>query len=429
MSLLGALTLSPISGPIAVIDVETTGLFPFRHDRVVEVAVVVIQGDGRIEREFVSLVNPARDIGPSSIHGLTSEDLLHAPQFGEIAGLLVDALSGTVAIAAHNVRFDHQFLESEFSRMGCLLPEYFTICTMQLAGGGRLTECCGDYGIPLEGEAHHALADALAAARLLANLLPDQPRTVHKLSKLTPIQWPAVRHTMKQPITRDESRRRQSEPPTFLQRLLERMHDSASPIAAEGTVMAYGALLDRVLEDRRVDDLEADALLETASRWGLSGDQVRLAHRDYLNQLALAAVTDGIVTEAERRDLRLVARLLGHEQPNLDEILNEAAAKVAEAPISPSPAKVTESSLAGKSVCFTGEMQCSYEGHVISREYAEELAIKSGLDVVDSVTKKLDLLVVADPHTQSGKAKKARQYGIRIMHEPVFWKVLGVEVN
>jgi DNA polymerase-3 subunit epsilon len=74
-------------------------------------------------------------------------------------------------------------------------------------------------------------------------------------------------------------------------------------------------------------------------------------------------------------------------------------------------------------------MQCIHEGQLISREYAEELAIKAGLEVVDSVTKKLDLLVVADPLTQSGKAKKARQYGIRIMHEPVFWKAIGVNVD
>src|SRR6266513_4842352 len=103
---------SRIAGPIAVIDVETTGLFAFRHDRVVEIAAVVVQLDGHIEQEFVSLVNPARDIGPSSIHGLTSEDVLHAPRFEEIAALFLNALRGTVALAAHNVRFDSKFLES-----------------------------------------------------------------------------------------------------------------------------------------------------------------------------------------------------------------------------------------------------------------------------------------------------------------------------
>jgi DNA polymerase-3 subunit epsilon len=80
-------------------------------------------------------------------------------------------------------------------------------------------------------------------------------------------------------------------------------------------------------------------------------------------------------------------------------------------------------------VCFTGEFQCSYQGQTISRELAEELSTNAGLQVADSVTKKLDILVVADPQSQSGKAKKARQYGIRILHEPVFWKSLGVEVQ
>jgi len=420
---------SQLLGPIAVIDVETTGLFPFRHDRVVEVAAVVIQGDGRIEREFVSLVNPARDIGPSSIHALTSEDILHAPQFGEIAALLVETLSGTVAIAGHNVRFDQQFLESEFSRVDCPLPEYFSICTLQLAGGGTLAECCRDYGIPLEGEAHHALADARGAARLLSILLADQPRTAQKLSKCMPIQWPTVRRAGKQPITRDESRRRQAEPPTFLQRLLARMHNSGEPIATDGALMAYAALLDRVLEDRHVDDSEADALIETAAKWGLSGEQIHLAHREYLNQLAIAAVADGVVTDAERRDLKLVARLLGQEKQDLDEILREAATKAARPHAGSAPAPSAEASLSGKGVCFTGELQCRYDGQMISRELAEELATRAGLIVMDSVTKKLDLLVLADPHSQSGKAKKARQYGIRIMHEPVFWKAIGVKVE
>jgi DNA polymerase-3 subunit epsilon len=418
-----------LPGPIAIIDVETTGLFPLRHDRVLEVAAIVIEGDGRIVREFVSIVNPARDVGPSSIHGLTAADILHAPQFGEIAGLLVEALQGTVAIAGHNVRFDQQFIESEFSRIDSPIPRCFTICTMQLAGGGTLSKCCGDYGIPLSGEAHHALPDARATARLLSILLPDQPRIVQELSRLTPIQWPTIRSTGKQPITRDESRLQQSEPPTFLQRLLGRMHNSATPIATDGAVMAYAALLDRVLEDRHVDDSEADAIVEMAAIWGLSGEQIRLAHREYLIQLAIAAVADGVVTDVERRDLKLVARLLGQEKQDLEEILREAAVKVASIPLSAPATPSVDTNLNGKRVCFTGELRCRYNGQMIPRELAEELAASAGLVVRDSVTKKLDLLVLADPQSQSCKAKKARHFGIRVMHEPVFWKAIGVEVN
>jgi DNA polymerase-3 subunit epsilon len=51
------------------------------------------------------------------------------------------------------------------------------------------------------------------------------------------------------------------------------------------------------------------------------------------------------------------------------------------------------------------------------------------LSIRDSVTKDLDLLVMADPYSQSGKAKKARQYGTRVMAEAVFWQAIGVQTD
>lgn len=419
---------SRIAGPVAVFDVETTGLFPSRHDRVVEVAVVIVGADGEIEREFVSLVNPMRDIGPSSIHGLTSEDILYAPQFGEIAALLLEAVRGTVAIAGHNVRFDRQFLEAEFIRMGAPFPDCVSLCTMEMGWGGNLAACCRDFGVPMDGEAHHALADARAAARLLHLLLADQPG-LEKLRDVNPIHWPSVSRSEKQPVTRTDSRLRQSEPPTFLQRLLLRAQGQVLSPVNDGALMAYRELLDRVLEDRCIDATEAEALLETAEQWGLSGEQVTLAHRDYLRRLAIAAVEDDIVSVAERRDLKLVARLLGQEESSIEELLGQALVTKSQLQTHSSPGLVTADSLVGKRVCFTGELQCRRNGALISRELAEELSVSAGLVVVDSVTKKLDVLVVADPHTQSGKAKKARQYGIRVMHEPVFWRAIGVNVQ
>ena len=75
---------------VAVIDVETTGLNPYGHDRVVEIAAVVIEPDGTVVREFCSLINPERDIGPTSIHGLSANDVTSAPRFSEIAGALLE---------------------------------------------------------------------------------------------------------------------------------------------------------------------------------------------------------------------------------------------------------------------------------------------------------------------------------------------------
>lgn len=49
--------------PFAVVDVETTGFSPLNGDRIVEVAVVRLTADS--SAEYVTLVNPLRDLGPS----------------------------------------------------------------------------------------------------------------------------------------------------------------------------------------------------------------------------------------------------------------------------------------------------------------------------------------------------------------------------
>ena len=82
-------------GPgFAVIDFETTGLFPGGHDRVVEVAVVHADPHGTITGRWETLVNPGRDLGPQSIHQIRAADVLDAPTFDQIADQLVEMLRG-----------------------------------------------------------------------------------------------------------------------------------------------------------------------------------------------------------------------------------------------------------------------------------------------------------------------------------------------
>jgi DNA polymerase-3 subunit epsilon len=194
-----------------------------------------------------------------------------------------------------------------------------------------------------------------------------------------------------------------------------------------GDVTSYLALLDKALEDRLVSADEADALTAVARDWGLSGEQVCAAHRTYLSELACAALADNVVTESERRDLLEVARLLGFDSRTLDSLLAAAQCR-SESPLA-NDAACAGNSLAGKSVCFTGSLTCQIKGEAISREMAQQLALEAGLRIADNVTKTLDILVVADPHSLSGKAQKARKYGTRIMAEPVFWQALGVKVD
>lgn len=416
---------------LAVIDVETTGLNPYRHDRVIELAALVMELDGEIIREFATLVNPERDIGPTSVHGLTASDVTSAPRFAEVAGTLIDALNGCVAVAGHNIRFDYSFLATEFGRLGHAIPHCPTVCTMQLAGGGTLSSCCNDYGIVFQGNKHTARYDARATAQLLATLLRDAPRETLKIRHLSPITWPPMPKCGVHLLARDESRRCQAEPPTYIQKLFAKAENNLVPETDDSVTLAYTALLDRFLEDRHIDDTEAKSLLDIATRWGITGNHVREIHQKYLLQLAGVALRDGIISEGERHDLHTVAYLLGLSDKELDGILANASRILLQVSVQVKPPleQSCGEQLSGTQVCFTGEFQCRYAGSAISREMATGLAIHRGMIVVESVSKKLDLLVVADPLSQSGKAKKARKYGIRIVHEVVFWKILGIEVE
>ncbi len=51
----------------------------------VEVADVQADPDGRVTGAWDTLVNPGRDVGATSIHGITAQDVLRAPTFAQVA--------------------------------------------------------------------------------------------------------------------------------------------------------------------------------------------------------------------------------------------------------------------------------------------------------------------------------------------------------
>lgn len=410
---------------IAVIDVETTGLSPWRHDRIVEIGIVVMDTAGSIELEYETLVNPLRDIGPSGIHGISSEEVLKAPSFADIAGDVLEILTGCSIVAGHNVSFDRNFLIKEYDRLGVSLPDIPTLCTCSQQGRSSLESCCRDLGIAIDGLPHRALFDAQLTARIVASLLSEDSALadIYRISNIT---WPSITPQRTPCFTRSHAAKLQTEPPRFLKRIASRIRHDLD--AVDANVLAYMVLIDRILEDRVINRDEENVLVDAISSWGLSNAQLAAAHTSYLQKLAVAALADGFVSETERRDLHLVARLLGQNQESLDVILESAANQLSAAKlVTTSSSKGTD--LRGKSVCFTGQLSATLGGQPISRDIAETLAEKAGLMIASGVTKKLDLLVVADPNTQSGKAKKAREYGTRILADTVFWPMAGIVVD
>ena len=421
----------PDSATFAVVDVETTGFSPRLHDRVVEIAVVRLSRRGEPAEEYTTLVNPGRDVGPTHIHGITPTDIQGAPAFEEIAGdvgrLLEDAI-----LVAHNLRFDRSFLDAEFRRVAPGWPELPGLCTLELAyqlepksASRKLAECCARAGVA-HGKSHCALDDARATAHLLiAYLEMGTKRGLATLRALgcRPLEMPPAGWLTLQPSGRSWGRRAAAEALReergYLARLVERLPGTE---ASDAGTAAYLDLLDRVLEDRRITRNEADALMATAGEWGLSRARIQEAHRTYLMQLVQVALMDGVVSNSERADLEAVRDMLGLHPAVLD------AGLATTPPPAPSAAQ-RSSELAGKSVCFTGMLSGSYKGQPITREQAEELARGAGLQVLKGVTRQLDVLVVTDPNTMSSKARRAREYGVRILAEPAFWRAVGVQVE
>lgn len=418
---------------VAVVDVETTGLNPFRHDRVIELAVVVVDERGEDVRELSTLINPERDVGPVSIHGVSASDLARAPKFVDVMAPLIECLEGSAALAGHNVSFDRAFLSAEFSRAGVTLPEAPELCTMRLAGGGRLIDCCQRYGVPYQGSQHVALDDARATARLLSALM-HRPNTLPaELEGWRPVPWPSIsRAVAGRLMNRQQAESVRLAPPGYLQRLMDRAAAFPDDLGSAAGVLEYDDLLSRAIMDRHIDEGEGEALIGMAHRWNLGRSQIAEIHRHRLRRLVRAALQDGPVTASGRRDLSRVAHLVGLDDASVAAIEAEESLRNASTIPSrsePAAGAGVQHEYVGRTVCFTGESACSIGGELISRELAKRRASEAGVTVIDNVTKKLNYLVVSDPLSQSGKAKKARAYGIPLVHESVFWTALGVRVD
>ncbi|WP_418058641.1 exonuclease domain-containing protein [Pimelobacter simplex] len=388
------------------IDFETTGLFPTRHDRVVEVGVVFVDDDGSVEGEWSTLVNPGRDVGPTDIHGITAREVLKAPTFADIAPILLRSVAGRTVVA-HNAPFDVRFLRVELARAGYSWAgaDIPALCTMELAGryvrstSRKLRDCCRAADLEHDG-AHEALADARAVASLLGHVMTTTytpPPWATLVSESRAYPWPVSVGPIDVGLA-ERSGRAPAREEFWLDRIV-----AAMPRHADVRVDSYLEVLESALLDRYLSAHEEDALVDTANELGLDRDRLDTIHRDYLLSLAHVAHEDGVITRAELADLGAVARLLGLGADEVALSL-DAARAAGTRPVAPSFQLVP-----GDLVCLTGQM-------THPREAIEGLLVERGLQV-GGLTKRTRLLVAADPDSQSGKAATARAYGIPIVAE------------
>lgn len=372
----------------AVIDVETTGFG--RSDRVVEVSVVTLDDLFRPIEEFDSLINPGRDVGPTSIHGITATMVSSAPTFEDIAGVLAGQLTDAVLVA-HNLPFDVRMLRQEFDRVGGMLIPGIGFDTLGPTGCA-LDVACEALRIPLHHH-HRALADARATAELIRALWEAD-------DELTPAValYPPSAKTVR-------TLRREAVAETTLP--LPRLRPPQRYPTGDERALSYLHALNWMLDDAVIDETERQQLNELAEDLGLDPVHLTQLHSHYLRHLVDAVTGDGVVTTEERALLERVATALGVDSAFLPE----------RSPLGP----VVGELAAGSRVCFTGDAT-----HW-SRSELEAAAALAGFQPVSSVTRRAcDLVVAADPASQSGKAGKARQYGIPIVALTAFVTRIGL---
>lgn len=192
-----------MSRGFAVVDVETTG-FAASRERIVEIAVVVVEEDGTESEAFCTLLDPGRDPGPTHVHGITAAMVEGAPPFGDIHGYLTSLLSGRVLVGHNVAGFDLGFLRAECLRCGAddVTPdELVLIDTLRVArdllglyGRASLADCCARFGLSWE-DHHSALGDARITAALFAAMraeLGDESLGVaESLARAGSTRWPA----------------------------------------------------------------------------------------------------------------------------------------------------------------------------------------------------------------------------------------------
>lgn len=165
-----------------ILDTETTGLYPKKGDRIVEVGCVEMIDRKLTGRHLHFYINPERDIPEEvvKVHGIDNEKVKDCPTFRDLATDIWTWLEGA-ELVIHNSAFDMGFLNAEFERYAQENNELFkpleSVCTvldtLKMArekhpgAKASLDALCKRYGID---NSHRDLHGALLDAEILAEV-------------------------------------------------------------------------------------------------------------------------------------------------------------------------------------------------------------------------------------------------------------------
>ncbi len=158
-----------------VFDTETTGLKPFKGDRITEIGCVEVIDLLPTGKTFRRYVNPERDVPEEVVRitGLTTEFLADKPLFAEIVDDFLEFV-GKSKMVAHNARFDRDFVNVELTKLDRTpfedkrFIDTLLIARKKFPGAyNSLDALCKRFSVSLSERALHG---ALLDAKLLAEV-------------------------------------------------------------------------------------------------------------------------------------------------------------------------------------------------------------------------------------------------------------------
>lgn len=159
-----------------VVDLETTGLDPYKGCEIIEIGITEIIND-KIVRNYSRLIKPKRGIPPfiEELTNISNEMVANEKSLEEVLHKFRDYI-GNKTIIAHNAKFDLKFLNYYLKELGL---EQITkhICTLELlkknknykGRNKKLETACQYYNIE-NVNAHRADSDTLATAKLFLKI-------------------------------------------------------------------------------------------------------------------------------------------------------------------------------------------------------------------------------------------------------------------
>lgn len=342
----------------------------FSRPRPVELAVAFDDGTA-----VSTLVNPERDLADSRARfAITADDVLLAPTLPEAWAVLAPLLEGVTPVG---VRVDDALakIDFELKRLDQVVAMPFGI---ELPTGGLLLD---------------------ERAATVAPRAADRARSA--LQAFVRLQGSGPGLAGGSPFEPAESL---AEPSYLLTR------DPGLPAPSTDRLPTLSALVEASASI-------SAALLDGAGRAPSTGSRPPAVVAE-----AVAARLANVATKASRLSPRLIERL-----QTVEVLLGEAFVDHLVTAVNEANPPASDVLQPGARVCFTGTAT-SPSGRLYERDEMEALARDAGLVPATNVTKtKCDLLVVAEVGTQSGKARKARDYGKPVVSADEFFAWIGVE--